>query len=94
MKLLYLIEVLMNIVFYIIISPVYVPYLLYKWRINIKWRRSAKVGDKCYFNNILDTKTRCTIEMVKKNKTEVMVKALGFSYSTQWIELSDLYPDT
>jgi hypothetical protein len=89
MKLLNLFLALLNLVYYIIISPVYLPYKLHKYYNTKKWRRNPKVGDKCYFINMFGSKTIGYIDRIDNGKVLFKTKSLNSS-SSQWIEVSEL----
>ena len=89
MKLLQLFLALLNLVYYIIISPVYIPYELHKYYRNKKWRENPQIGDACYFVNILGGKTVGYIDEV--DNESVLFKTKSFrSASYQWMDVSEL----
>ncbi|MGV9142112.1 MAG: hypothetical protein ACOC1X_04160 [Promethearchaeota archaeon] len=58
-----------------------------------KWRCNIRVGDKCYFYNILGGITVCTVEDIKSEKNKVFVTTKGIgSYSVRWADINELYP--
>lgn len=65
------------------------PYKLHKYYDTKKWRQNPKVGDKCYFINILGGKTIGYIDEIDNGKVLFKTKSLN-SNSSQWIDVSEL----
>lgn len=62
----------------------------YTW--NIKWRKNIRIGDTCFFVNIVGTKTICKIELIDADRKQAMVLIdYGMqSYATVWMDVKML----
>lgn len=78
-----LIGLILNSIYYVLISPI----TIYRWKKAKDWRKNAKVGDKCYFKNMLGTKTE-----VKIHRIEEGIALIKDSNYSQWKEINKLYP--
>ena len=63
--------------------------ILFKKYKNKKWRKEAKVDDKCYFINVFNTKTWGWIDRIENEKVLFKTKNLDSS-SSQWIDIGEL----
>lgn len=60
---------------------------LFRKRINKKWRKNIKVVDKCFFVNILGTKTSSVIKDIAPTGLVHIESTLGMrSIAYQWME--------
>lgn len=76
-----IVEVLLNAIYGILISP----WVFSKFYINRRWRKIAKIGDKCYFDNITGTQTWGEIYKIEGENCGIK----GNSFS-RWIRLNEL----
>ena len=91
MKLINLLLALLNLIFYVIASPVLVPLEIYKWSKNKKWRKNVKVGDECFFINLLQKRSYGKVTAISEDKVKARVERKDFgSSSSGWYEIDGL----
>lgn len=76
-----IVDVVLNIIYGILISP----WTIRKVYLNLRWRKVAKVGDKCYFDNMLESKT--WVEIYEIDGENCQVENDSFS---RWMPLNEL----
>lgn len=85
--LLALLGFLLDAVYYIICSPYLIPRHFYRRHVNREWRKNVKVGDRCYFYNILGTRSYFTIERISEDGKKVLCSTGGVA---MWNDIKDL----
>ena len=64
------------------------------WRKTRKWRKNPKEKDRCYFINVMDKWTMCTViagPVIQDGVKKVRVQSDGQSYSLQWMPVTHLH---
>jgi hypothetical protein len=86
-----LFNVLLNIVYYLVASPVLIPLEIYKWSKNRKWRKNVNVDDKCFYINIMGTRSYGKVTAISEDKLKARVERREHgSYSSGWYEIDGL----
>ena len=86
-----LFNVLLNVIYYIVSSPVLIPFGIYKCSKNRKWRKNIKVGDRCFFINSIEERSYGDVTAISDDKLRARVEMKDFgSRSVGWYEIDCL----
>lgn len=71
--------------------PVLIPLEIHKWSKNRNWRKNVKVGDRCFFINLLEKRSYGNVAAISEDKLKARVERKNFgSSSSGWYEIDSL----
>ena len=81
----------LNLICYIIVSPVLAPLELYRWSKNTQWRKVVKVNDRCFFVNALNKRSYGEIKAISDDGLRVRIERQDMgSKSSGWHDIKYL----